>query len=449
MEEFLIKALGLIMSLSILVILHELGHFLPAKLFGVRVEKFYLFFDAWFSLFKFKKGDTEYGIGWIPLGGYVKLSGMIDESMDTEQMAQDPQPWEFRTKPAWQRLIIMIGGVTVNVVLSILIYSMIMFTWGKAYLPANEAVYGVDVSPYMTEIGFENGDQITAYNHTPINEEMTYHDIFLELMLDETVETVQVNRNGTEIDIAIPSDFKAEVLTRKERSPFTERVPFIADTILEGSNAFKGGILKGDEFQTVNGEPTQYFSDFVRVVSKHKDEEVTISVKRNNELVTVPVMVSETGKIGVGNKNPGDFFNFEKKTYTFFSSIPAGYNEAKLTLTNYVRQMKLIFTKEGASQIGGFGTIGNLFPAAWNWQRFWGLTAFLSMVLAFMNILPIPALDGGHVMFLLYEMVTGRPPGEKFMEYAQMGGIFLLVALMLFANGNDLWSGISKLLGTE
>jgi regulator of sigma E protease len=448
MEEFLIKALGLIMSLSILVVLHELGHFIPAKLFGVRVEKFYLFFDPWFSLFKFKKGDTEYGIGWVPLGGYVKLSGMIDESMDTEQMAQEPQPWEFRTKPAWQRLIVMIGGVTVNVLLGWFIYSMILFTWGKAFLPAHEAVYGVDVSPYMTEVGFENGDQITKLNDVEISDEMTYHDIFLELMLDDNIKSVAVNRNGNSVQVDIPANFKAEVLTRKEKNPFTERIPFIIDSVLPNSPALEAGLMKGDAFQSINGQEARYYIDFVKAVRSLKGETVDIDILRNGQILSLPVTVSELGKVGVGNKSPLDYFNYENKTYTFFQSIPAGYNEAELTLTNYVRQMKLIFTKEGASQIGGFGTIGNLFPAAWNWQRFWGLTAFLSMVLAFMNILPIPALDGGHVLFLLYEMVTGKEPGEKFMEYAQMTGIFLLVGLMLFANGNDLWSGISKLLGS-
>lgn len=444
MEEILIKALGLIMSLSILVVLHELGHFIPAKLFGVRVEKFYLFFDPWISLFKFKKGDTEYGIGWVPLGGYVKLSGMIDESMDTEQMAQDPQPWEFRTKPAWQRLIIMIGGVTVNVILGILIYAMILFTWGKAYLPANEAKYGVDVSPYMEEIGFKNGDRITAINNTPLADDITYHDIFLELLLDENIQSLQVDRNGQNIDIEIPGDFEAQILSRKEKNPFAERIPFVADSILPKSTAAKAGIQKGDAFRTVNGQPAEYFSDFVRQVGKHKGETVTIGLIRDQQLIKVPVEISENGKIGVGNTSATKFFNFETKTYTFFESLPAGYKEAENTVTNYVRQMKLLFTKEGASQIGGFGTIGNLFPASWDWQRFWGLTAFLSMVLAFMNILPIPALDGGHVMFLIYEMIAGRPPGEKFMEYAQMTGIIILVGLMVFANGNDLWSGISS-----
>lgn len=444
MEEFFIKALGLIMSLSILVVLHELGHFIPAKLFGVRVEKFYLFFDPWFSLFKYKKGDTEYGIGWVPLGGYVKLSGMIDESMDTEQMKQEPQPYEFRSKPAWQRLIVMIGGVTVNVILSWLIYSMILFTWGQTILPANEAKYGVDVSPYMQEIGFENGDQIIAVNNEPIDDETTYNDIFLELLLDDEIKTVQVNRNGAKVDVTLPAEFEQEFLARKERGAFTERIPFIADSILPDSPAEKAGLMKGDEFQSINGAEAAYYIDFVKAAQENKGKEVTMEILRNGEPMTMNLTVSEQGKVGVGNKHPSEYFNFETKTFTFFGSFPAGYNEAEKTLVKYVRQMKLLFSKEGASQIGGFGTIGSLFPATWDWQRFWSLTAFLSIVLAFMNILPIPALDGGHVLFLIYEMVTGKEPGEKFMEVAQMTGIILLVGLMLFANGNDAWGAIQE-----
>jgi len=440
MEEFFIKAAQLILSLSILVILHEFGHFLPAKWFGVRVEKFYLFFDPWFSLIKFKKGDTEYGIGWVPLGGYVKLSGMIDESMDTDQLAEEPQDWEFRSKPAWQRLIVMIGGVTVNILLGIFIYSMILFAWGKAYLPANEAKYGVDVTPYMTEIGFENGDRVVALNNDPIPATYTYGTIYQELMLDDNIKTIQVIRNGVETNIELPTDFKAQMLTlgKKEGAPFMERIPFVADTILAKSNALKAGIVKNDAFQSVAGEPAEYFMDFVREVSKHKGEVVDITVLREGEMVTLPVEVSENGKIGVGNKSMTSFFEVQTKSYGFFESIPAGAVMAKETVVNYVRQFKLVFTKEGIGQVGGFGAIGGLFGNTWDWHRFWKMTAFLSMVLAFMNILPIPALDGGHVLFLIYEMVTGKPPGEKFMEYAQMGGMFLLLGLMILANGNDL-----------
>ena len=440
MEEFFIKAAQLILSLSILVILHELGHFLPAKWFGVRVEKFYLFFDPWFSIFKFEKGGTEYGIGWVPLGGYVKLAGMIDESMDTEQLAEEPQDWEFRSKPAWQRLIVMVGGVTVNLLLGMFIYSMILFTWGENYLPAKEAIYGVDMNPYMKEIGFKNGDNITALNNNPLSDEMTYGNIYQELMLDETIKTIKVDRKGSEQIITLPADFTAQMLTRskKEGKPFMERIPFVADTILPKSNALEGGVQKGDAFESVAGEPAVYFTDFVRAVSKHKGEVVDIEVVRNGELITLPVMVSKSGKIGVGNKGVGEYFNLQTKTYSFFGSFPAGVAMANKTVVDYVRQFKLVFTKEGIGQVGGFGAIGGLFGNTWDWHRFWTMTAFLSMVLAFMNILPIPALDGGHVLFLIYEMITGKPPGEKFMEYAQMGGMFLLLALMILANGNDL-----------
>lgn len=438
MEEILIKAAQLILSLSILVILHEFGHFLPAKLFGVRVEKFYLFFDPWISLLKFKKGDTEYGIGWVPLGGYVKLSGMVDESMDTEQLAQEPQDFEFRSKPAWQRLIIMIGGVTVNVLLGIFIYAMILFTWGKVYLPANEATYGVDFSPYLVEIGFENGDKIVALNGDALVSDFTYQHIYQELMLDDAITNITVNRNGEELVIQIPTNFETEMLKRKEKTPFMERIPFVADTILKGSNALTAGMEKGDVFQSVNGVPSVYFMDFVRTVSEHKGETVDIEVLRNGESMVLPVEVSELGRIGVGNKGMDKFFKLDTLSYSFFASFPAGAVEAKDIVVNYVRQFKLVFTKEGIGQVGGFGAIGNMFPGTWNWHVFWKLTAFLSMVLAFMNILPIPALDGGHVLFLIYELISGKPPNDKFMEYAQMGGMILLLGLLVLANGNDL-----------
>jgi regulator of sigma E protease len=332
----------------------------------------------------------------------------------------------------------MIGGVTVNILLGIFIYSMILFAWGKAYLPANEAVYGVDVSPYLQEIGFANGDRIVSLNSNPVPDDYTYQNIYQELMLDNTIQTVTVLRNNEEVEISLPSDFKAQMLTRKEKSPFMERIPFVADTILPKSTAGEAGIMKGDAFQSVAGQPAVYFMDFVHAVGQHKGETVDITVLRNNELVTLPVEVTENGKIGVGNRSILSYFNVHTKSYGFFESLPAGGQEAYETVVNYIRQFKLVFTKEGIGQVGGFGAIGNLFPSEWDWQVFWRLTAFLSMVLAFMNILPIPALDGGHVLFLLYEMISGKAPGEKFMEYAQMTGMILLIGLMLLANGNDI-----------
>jgi regulator of sigma E protease len=435
--EFFIKAAQMVLSLSILVILHELGHFLPAKWFGVRVEKFYLFFDPWFSLFKFKKGDTEYGIGWLPLGGYVKLSGMIDESMDKEQMAQEPQPYEFRSKPAWQRLIVMIGGVTVNAILAIIIYAMVLFTWGETYLPASEAKYGVDVHEYFTEFGLQNGDQIVGFNGNGFPAEYTYGDIFKEMMLDETIQDINVVRNGETLNVALPADFEKQVLSRKVKGAFMERIPFVVDSITKNGTAAGTDLQKGDKLMAVNGQSAEYFLDFVRVASEHKGETVTLEVLRNGSPVSIEMPISENGKIGVGNKSPADFFNLQTHSFGFFESFPAGYNKASNTIVSYVRQFKLVFTKEGASQIGGFGTLGGLFPSTWNWQTFWSLTAFLSIVLAFMNILPIPALDGGHVLFLIYEIIAGKAPGEKFMEYAQTAGMILLLGLLLWANGND------------
>lgn len=444
MDEFLIKALGLIMSLSLLVILHELGHYIPAKLFGVRVEKFYLFFDPWFSLFKVKKNGTEYGIGWLPLGGYVKLSGMIDESMDTEQMAQEPQPWDFRTKPAWQRLIIMVGGVTVNVILAIFIYSMILFTWGKSYLPAESVAFGIEPSSYMLEVGFHKGDQIIALNQVPIEKDITYNDIFLELILDDDIKFVEVMRHGETIEIGIPEDFKNEILRRKEKAPFGIRYPFVVDHIQPDSPAERAHLENGDAILTINGEPAEFYADFIKIMHKHKAETIDLVVDRKGKAVDIPVLLTSEGTIGVWRKGPDEYLDFETRNYSFLESIPAGYEETKATLVRYVRQMKLLFTKEGPSNVGGFVSIGNLFPAQWDWLVFWRLTAFLSIVLAFVNILPIPGLDGGYVLFLLYEMVSGKEPGEKFRSNAQLGGIIFLLSLMLLANGNDIWRLFSK-----
>lgn len=437
MDDILIKAAQLLLSLSILVILHEFGHFLPAKLFGVKVEKFYLFFDPWFSLFKTKKGDTEYGVGWLPLGGYVKLSGMIDESMDKEQMKEPAKDYEFRAKPAWQRLIVMLGGVTVNVILGIFIYSMIMMTWGKTYLSAEDAKYGVHVSETAKQAGFKDGDRVIEIDGKPLPKDYTYATITQELLLNEEINEVTVENNGQTRTVRVPHEFAQKMLASGEKSLFTERIPFIADTVLPNSPAQSAGIQKGDKFMAVNGKDAEYFIDFAKTVQDMKGEEVEITVKRNGEPVTLSAMVGEDGKVGVGNKPITNFFELTQKDYSFFEAFPAGYNLALDKMGGYIDQFSLIFSKEGVSQLGGFGTIGNLFPSAWDWRTFWNLTAFLSLILAIMNILPIPALDGGHVMFLLYEIVSGRKPGEKFMEYAQLAGMLLLLTLLLWANGND------------
>lgn len=437
--EILIKATQLLASLSILIVLHELGHFIPAKLFKTRVEKFYLFFDPWFSLLKFKKkgGETEYGIGWLPLGGYVKISGMIDESMDKEQMKKDPEPWEFRAKPAWQRLIIMLGGVTVNVILAMTIYAFVLFTWGKTYLPANNAVYGIYCDSLALDVGFRHGDKIVAIDHERIPTDYTYGNIKEDIIL-QSPQTVTVDRRGSEEIIRIPDDFSQRVISNRKVTLFSPMVPFYADTIVVGNNAEKAGIKKEDHFVAVNGVKTFSFQHFVAEVSKHKGKTIPFTVERNGSETNIDVLVSKAGKIGVGNRELASYFDIKTKSYTFMESIPAGVIETGDRLSSYVSQFKLVFTKEGIQQLGGFGMIGSLFPPTWDWHSFWNLTAFLSIMLAFMNILPIPALDGGHVLFLLYELIIRRKPNEKFMEYAQVGGMLLLLSLLVFANGNDI-----------
>ena len=437
MDDILIKAAQLILSLSILVVLHEFGHFLPAKLFGVKVEKFYLFFNPKFSLFKTKHGDTEYGIGWLPLGGYVKLSGMIDESMDKEQMSKPPEDHEFRAKPAWQRLIIMLGGVIVNLILGFLIYSAILFVWGDDYLSAKDVKYGVHVSETAKQAGFKDGDKIIALDGNPVPEHYTYEKITQDILLNGDVNRITVVNSGEERVIELSEGFALKVVGAREKGIFSPRVPFIADTVLPKTPAKEAGIMKGDQLLTLNGDSVKYFQDFVNKVQSLKGETILLGVERDGSFTELEVTVSDEGKIGVGNKHPGEYFSFTSKEYGFFEAVPAGFFKAGETMKMYIDQFKLVFSKEGASQVGGFGTIGNLFPSTWNWQVFWSMTAFLSLILAIMNILPIPALDGGHVMFLLYEIISGRKPGEKFMEYAQITGMVLLLALLLWANGND------------
>ncbi len=447
--EILIKATQLILSLSILVILHELGHFIPAKLFKTKVEKFYLFFDPWFSLFKFKKGDTEYGIGWLPLGGYVKISGMIDESMDKEQMKQEPQPWEFRSKPAWQRLIIMVGGVTVNFILAVVIYSMISFVWGEKTLPAKNITDGVWVADSMAiNLGFKTGDKVLAMDGQAIN---TLNEVMSGIMIDDK-KTITVKRDTVIIDINIPADFTQEVLKRGDVSSlFIPRFPFIVGGFAENSAAEKAGIMKKDRIVGLNEMPIKYFDEFSVKVKEYKNQEITVKVLREGEMKDIKLTVPNEGLIGVAiasltyeDLEKLGIYEFQTVHYSFMQSIPEGINRGKETLTKYIKQFKLVFSAEGAKQVGGFVAIGNLFGAQWDWQHFWEMTALLSIMLAFMNILPIPALDGGHVMFLLYEVITGKKPNEKFMEYAQYAGMILLLSLLLFANGNDIFKHFIK-----
>ena len=438
MTVILIKAAQLFLSLSILIVLHELGHFIPAKLFKTRVEKFYLFFDIKFSLFKKKIGDTVYGIGWLPLGGYVKIAGMIDESMDKEQMAQPPQPWEFRTKPAWQRLIIMLGGVIVNFILGFLIYMMILFVWGTDYSKKDDITYGFGVAPTMEEYGFQQGDKIVSVDGKPFSEVTDINSY----LLFRDINTIKVERTSGEIaELTVPEDIGTQLFEAGDLPAMSPRMPFKLDSIVPDSPADKAGLLPTDKIVSLNGEPVNYFSDFKYGIKRNGNTPLNIGVERNNEIVNLNVKPSEDATIGIVTIETENIVS-NHKDYSFGEAIAKGTSLGYWTIKDYLAQFKYIFTKKGASQVGGFAAIGNMFPPSWNWKAFWAITAFLSIMLGVLNLLPIPALDGGHVMFLLYEMISGRKPGDKFLEYAQLIGFILLIALVLFANGNDIYKAI-------
>jgi len=436
MSPFIVKAVQLLMSLSLLIVLHELGHFIPARLFKTRVEKFFLFFDVKFALFKKKIGETTYGIGWLPLGGYVKISGMIDESMDKEQMLQPPQPWEFRSKPAWQRLIIMLGGVTVNLILGFLLYMMILFVWGKYTYTSENLPLGLRPSPVVAELGFEVGDQIISVDGTPLENVM---DINKYLLLRD-IENVTVKRKeGSITTITIPESIGSKMFESGEIIPLNPVLPAVLDSIVPNSPAALSGLQADDKIVAVNGKEVENWTDFqnTKIEETHT---VEIIYERNRAKDTLSLTTNADGTLGVFPKT--DFLKFNWVELTLVESIVQGFDYGYWTLRDYISQFKYIFTPKGASQLGGFGAIGNMFPSVWDWKGFWSSTALISIILAFMNILPIPALDGGHVMFLCYEIVTGKKPNDKFMEYAQMFGFFLLLSLVLYANGNDLYRAI-------
>ncbi len=433
MSPFAIKAIQLLMSLSLLIILHELGHFIPARLFKTRVEKFFLFFDVKFALFKKKIGETTYGIGWLPLGGYVKISGMIDESMDKEQMLQPPKPWEFRSKPAWQRLIIMLGGVTVNLILGFLIYMMILFVWGKYTLTTENLPMGVEPSPVVKQLGFEMGDQILTVNGEVLDNVLDINKYFFL----RNVSNVTVKRqNGSTTRLTIPDDIGSKMFESGEMVPFSPVIPAILDSIIPGSPASNIGLQSNDEILKINETQINNWTEFKNNMT-NESRLISLVYKRDGRIDSLNIKTSTDGTLGVYPKI--DSFSFELENLSLGESISEGFDYGYWTLHDYVSQFKYIFTTKGAKQLGGFGAIGNMFPGQWNWKGFWSSTALISIILAFMNILPIPALDGGHVMFLFYEIITGRKPNDKFMEYAQMFGFFLLIALVLFANGNDLF----------
>lgn len=448
--EVLVKIGQFLLSLSILVVLHELGHFTFAKLFKTRVEKFYMFFNPGFSLFKFKKGETEYGIGWLPLGGYVKISGMIDESMDKEQMALPPQPYEFRSKPAWQRLLIMVGGVLVNFILAFVIYIAVLYTWGEQYLPTENAKYGIVCDSLANSIGLENGDKIVSLDNEKVEK---FSDIVPNILLNNP-KTIQIIRDGGAMDISIPSSFVPALLEKSSRGfrmdPIIDkRYPFKAISIgnvAKESPAKVAGLEKGDKIVAINGVGFDYFDQFQAYLKTVLNQNIVVKVDRDGKTMDLNLAMGEEGILGFQPMISSDAFEYATLEYTFMESIPAGINKGLDKLSSYVKQFKLIFSKEtkGYKSLGGFITIGNIFPGTWDWHAFWNLTAFLSIILAIMNILPIPALDGGHVLFLMYEMITGRKPGDKFMEYAQVTGMVLLFGLLIFANANDIIKLFSK-----
>ncbi len=440
METFLIRALQLILSLSLLVIVHEGGHFFFARLFKIRVEKFYIFFDPWFALFKYKPkhSDTEYGVGWLPLGGYCKISGMIDESMDTEQMKKPPQPWEFRSKPAGQRLLVMVGGVLMNFILALFIYSMILFTWGDSYIALKDMTYGMKFNEQAKEIGFRDGDILLSTD----GKELTR---FNGDMIRDIVEAreVTVLRNGEEKQILMP---ELSLLDVAQQSPMFVSVfqPNVVDSVIAGGGFAQAGIQKGDSLVAFNGTEIRSWNEFLEQMNRLQlnaelqektSDEFTLVYSRAGVRDTVNVQTDTNFKVNAY----GGLIDYKVTdvSYGFFQSFPAGVMLGINTLKGYANDMKYVFTAEGAKSLGGFGTIGSIFPKVWDWQRFWEMTAFLSIILAFMNILPIPALDGGHVLFLLYEIIARRKPSDKFMEYAQMVGMFLLLALLIWANFND------------
>jgi regulator of sigma E protease len=436
--SIVIQIIQFLISLSILVIIHELGHFTFAKIFKTRVEKFYLFFDAWFALFKFKRGETEYGIGWLPLGGYVKISGMIDESMDKEQMKQPPQPWEFRSKKAWQRLLIMTGGVIFNFLLAMVIYVSIFFAWGKTYLPTANVKYGIVTDSTGMAIGLRNGDKILSVDNQYIED---FNDVLKDIILNRR-SSIQVDRNGEKIEIALPADYVPGLLKGKGKIEIrTLFGPFIIDDFVKNSPAKLAGVTKGDELIGIDSLIFTYYDDFQSYVAARKGGMIVLNIQRDQAQVNIPMIPGSDGKLGISaDRSSALDFEFKTVKFGFFQSIPAGIARGFREIGDYLKQFRLIFSKDTKAyeSLGGFITIGSIFPTSWDMERFLDVTAFLSIILAIMNILPIPALDGGHVMFVLFEIITGRKPSDKFLEYAQIVGMIILFSLLIFANGNDI-----------
>jgi regulator of sigma E protease len=433
-----VKTAQFILSFSILVVLHELGHFIPARLFGTRVEKFYLFFNPGFSLWKKKIGDTEYGIGWVPFGGYVKIAGMIDESMDKEQLKKEPESWELRSKPAYQRLIVMLGGVIVNVVLAIVIFIGIAWYWGDDYLPAKNVTYGVHASALAKQMGVQDGDIILSVD----KKELENFDALESKLILTNPTTLEVQRGDSIISLNIPPNLATSLAKFKKSDPFViPRIPVIIDSVGKSAVVLEGTFNKNDTLLKMNNTSIRYQYEFIEVKQKFADSIVMVTSKRDNDTVYTKALISGSGQIGLFVKLPYALFKTVHREFTFLEAIPEGTNRCFTTLDNYIQGIKQIFTGKvnPNDSLGSLISIGNTFPAAWDWERFWTLTAIFSIILAFMNVLPIPALDGGHALFILVEMITGRKPGDKFMEYAQVVGMMLMFGLMLYALGLDFW----------
>ncbi len=434
--EILIKTLQFLLSLSILIIIHEWGHFLFARLFNIRVEKFYLFFNPWFSLFKIRRGDTVYGMGWLPLGGYVKISGMIDESMDKEQMKQPPKPYEFRSKPAWQRLLVMVGGVLFNIILAALIYVFMLLIIGDEHLPVKNLEHGIIAEPLGQEIGLQTGDRIVAIN----GDEVGYWTSMMGSFVRGEVQEVTVVRNDSMLHLPVPDDFFGKILSARGRGFIQPDIPFIVGDFTPESAGREAGVRVGDHIKGIGGKETITFSGFRDAIDDFAGKKTTLTVERSGETFGLDIQIPDHARIGAFPVSAFDVFETEKISYSFFAAIPAGVSRAFTTTRDYFRDLGILFKPEvkARDSLGGFITIGSIFSPSWDWVHFWSLTAFLSIILAVMNILPIPALDGGHVMFLTYEIITGKKPPDKFMEYAQMVGMILLFSLILLVNLNDI-----------
>ena len=439
--EIVIKVLQFFMSLSLLVAIHEFGHFIMARVFKIRVEKFYIFFDPWFSLFKWKRGDTEYGVGWLPLGGYVKIAGMIDESMDLEQMQAPVQPYEFRAKPAWQRFMVMIAGVVMNILLAMMIYTGIRYAYGESYMANEDVKWGYVFNESAERMGFRDGDKFVSIDGEAIDD---VSEVRSKLLLTKEDRHVVVDRAGEQVAFTIPFEQMLEMrLNREYEDLYALRLPFFIDSLASAS-AIDAGLQVGDQVVALNGEETIGVQEITDKLQQHKSDTVTLTVLRSGVANELVVPINEEGKMGVMFK--GDVFQPRTRTFTFFEAIPAGVGLAFDTVADYWQQLKLIFQPKTKmyEELGGFIAIGNIFPSEWDWLRFWTMTAFLSVILAVMNILPIPGLDGGHALFTLWEMITGRKPSDEFLEIMQYIGFAILFALLIYANGNDIYRLFTK-----